>query len=136
MTLRTWLFLIAAIAAASVAACADPVVPLGPGNQMTVTNQPGLFRFQAKDLNNVIADTSFTWVTADSQARIVHHSLITHGEMDLHVLDANGVEVYAHEVSVVYETDTLTNKGTPGPWTVRFDIKAATGKIDVTLETP
>jgi hypothetical protein len=91
---------------------------------------------QAKDLNNVIADTTFTWVTADSQARILHHSLITHGEMDLHVLDANGVEVYAHEVSVVYETDTLTNKGAPGSWTVRFDIKAATGKIDVTLETP
>lgn len=136
MRLGTWLFLAAGLAAGAIAACADPVVPLGPGNQMTVTNQPGLFRFQAKDLNNVIADTSFTWVTADSQARIVHHSLITHGEMDLHVLDANGVEVYSHEVSVVYETDTLTNKGAPGPWTVRFDIKAATGKLDVTLETP
>ena len=136
MTLRIWLFLAAGLAAGFIAACADPVVPLGPGNQMTVTNQPGLFRFQAKDLNNVIADTSFTWVTADSQARILHHSLITHGEMDLHVLDANGVEVYSHEVSVVYETDTLTNKGAPGSWTVRFEIKAATGKIDVTLETP
>ncbi len=136
MTPRTWLVLAAGLAAGFVAACADPIVPLGPGNQMTVTNQPGLFRFQAKDLNNVIDDTSFTWVTADSQTSILHHSLITHGEMDLHVLDANGVEVYSHEVSVVYETDTLTNKGAPGSWTVRFEIKAATGKIDVTLETP
>ena len=136
MKVRTWLLVAAGLAAGSVAACADPVVPLGPGNQMTVTNQPGLFRFQAKDLNNVIADTSFTWVTADSQARILHHSLITHGEMELHVVDANGVEVYSHEVSVVYETDTLTNRGAPGSWTVRFDIKAATGKVDVTLETP
>ncbi|HEV2672513.1 MAG TPA: hypothetical protein VGU74_15575 [Gemmatimonadales bacterium] len=136
MTLRACRCLAIGLAAGLVAACADPVVPLGPDNQVTVTNQPGLFRLQAKDLNNVIADTSFIWVTADSQARIVHHSLITHGEMDLHVLDANGAEVYSHEVSVVYETDTLTNKGAPGSWTVRFEIKAATGKIDVTLETP
>ncbi|HWC74920.1 MAG TPA: hypothetical protein VG454_13375 [Gemmatimonadales bacterium] len=135
MTLRAWLLLAACLIAA-VAACADPIVALGPDNQMSVTNQPGLFRFQAKGLNNVIDDTSFTWVTADSQARILHHSLITHGEMNLHVLDATGAEVYSHEVSVVYETDTLTNKGKPGSWTVRFEIKAATGKIDVTLETP
>lgn len=123
-------------ALAFAAACQDPVVPLGPENQVTVTNQPGLFRLQVKDMNNVIADTSFTWVSADSQARILHHSLVTHGETDLHVLDANGVEIYSHEVSLVYETDTLTDKGKPGSWTVRFNIKAATGKIDVTLETP
>jgi hypothetical protein len=136
MTLRGCLLLAACVVAGVVAACADPVVGLGPENQMKVTNQAGLFQFEATGLNNVIADTSFTWVTADSQARILHHSLITHGEMVLHVLDANSVEVYNHEVSVVYETDTLTNKGTPGPWTVRFEIKAATGHINVTLETP
>ncbi len=136
MTLRAWLLFAACLFAAIVAACADPAVTLGPDNQMIVTNQPGLFRFDAKDLNNVIDDTSFTWVSADSQARILHNSLITHGELVLHVLDANNVEVYNHEVSVVYETDTLTNKGKPGPWTVRFEIKAATGHINVTLETP
>ena len=87
-------------------------------------------------MNNVIADTSFIWVSADSQARILHNSLVTHGETDLHVLDARGVEIYSHELSVVYETDTLTDKGAPGSWLVRFDIKAATGEIDVTLETP
>ena len=136
MTLRTWLCLAAGLAIGIAAACVDPAVTLGPANQMTVTNQPGLFRFQAKAMNNVIDDTSFTWVTADSQARILHHSLVTHGETDLHVLDANGVEVYSHNLVPVYETDTLTNKGAPGAWTIRFEIKAATGKIDVTLETP
>jgi|SRR5690349_12672045 hypothetical protein len=132
MKMRAWLYLAVAFGAA----CQDPVVPLGPENQVTVTNQPGMFRLQVKDMNNVIADTSFTWVSADSQARIIHHSLVTHGQTDLHVLDANGVEVYSHEVSLVYETDTLTDKGKPGSWTVRFNIKAATGDIDVTLETP
>ncbi len=132
MMLRARLYLALGLAAA----CQDPVVPLGPENQVTVTNQPGLFRLQAKDMNNVIADTSFIWVSADSQARILHNSLVTHGETDLHVLDARGVEIYSHELSVVYETDTLTDKGAPGSWLVRFDIKAATGEIDVTLETP
>lgn len=136
MTRRASLCLAAGLALGVAAACVDPVVPLGPENRMIVTNQPGLFRFQAKDLNNVIDDTSFTWVSADSQARILHNSLIPHGEMDLHVLDANGVEVYSHDVVPVYATDTLTNKGAPGAWTIRFEIKAATGNIDVTVETP
>jgi hypothetical protein len=132
MTKRAWVCLAVAV----VAACADPAVSLGPKNRVTVTNQPGLFRLQVTDMDNVIDDTSFTWVTADSQARIVHNSLIPHGQTYLHVLDANGVEVYVHEVSLVYESDTLTAKGSPGSWTVRFDIRAATGGIDLTLKTP
>ena len=132
MTVRARLYLALALAAA----CQDPVAALGPENQVTVTNQPGLFRFQAKNLNNVIADTSFTWVMPDSQARLLNNSLVTHGETDLHVLDAHGVEVYSHELSLVYETETLTGKGAPGSWTVRLNIKAATGDLDETLELP
>jgi hypothetical protein len=116
------------------AACQDPPQALGPDNGVTVTNQPGLFRFQVQEMDNMIDDTSFTWVTADSQARILHRSLIPHGFAYIHVLDAKGVVVATS--SLVYEADSLTTKGAPGPWTIQFEIKAATGKIDVTLEKP
>lgn len=115
-------------------ACEDPIVPLGAENNVTVTNQPGLFRFYANNLDNVLDDTAFTWVSADSQAKVLHRSLVTHGEADMLVRDANGVIIATSPLA--YEVDSLTSKGAPGPWTIEFHIKAATGKIDVTVETP
>jgi hypothetical protein len=101
---------------------------------MSVTNQPGMFRFYAANLNNVIDDTSFVWVTADSQAKVVHNSLVTHGFANVNIFDAKGVLIATSPL--VYEADSITSKGAPGPWKIEFVIQAATGKIDVTLISP
>ena len=123
------------LAAGLAAACEDPLVPLGPEHNMSVTNQPGvMFRFYANNLDNVIDDTTFTWVSNDSQATVLHRSLITHGEADVLIRDSKGMLIASS--SLVYEADSLTRKGAPGPWTIEFSIKAATGKIDVTVEHP
>ena len=119
-------------------ACQDPAVALTSENNVRVTNTPTLFRIQADNLDNVIDDTTFTWATTLSQAQVVHVGLITHGEGDLVVHDANDSLVYSGILE--YEKDSLTyigpNKGTPGNWTVEIILKAATGKVDVTLQTP
>lgn len=122
------------VALGSAAACEDMAVPLGPDNHVTVTNDATLFRLQVSDMDNVIGDTSYTWVSPDSQAKILHRSLVPHGIVDIKILDPNSLVLY--QGSLVYETDTVTAKGTPGPWTIEFQLKAATGKIDVTLEKP
>src|SRR5262245_24422921 len=115
-------------------ACEDPPAVLGPDNNMTLTNQPGLFHFVAHGLDNVIQDTNFTWVSLDSQANVVHNSIVIHGAGAINILDANGVLVSTS--SFVYEADSLTRKGAPGNWTIQFQFKGATGKVDVTVETP
>lgn len=121
-----------------VAACEDPFVPLGPENNVRVTNNPGFFRMQADNMDNVIDDTSFTWVATASQARLTHNSLIPHGEGDIIVHDALDSLVYSGILD--YGKDSLTylgpGKGNPGPWTIEIILKGATGKIDITLKSP
>jgi len=116
------------------AACEDPPAVLGPDDVIAVTNQPGLFRLQTHHLDNVIQDTNFTWVSIDSQAKVVHNSLVVHGAAYINIKDAHGVLVSTS--SLVYEADSITHKGAPGSWTIQFQFKGATGKVDVTVETP
>ncbi|HTR21812.1 MAG TPA: hypothetical protein VMH88_13245 [Gemmatimonadales bacterium] len=100
-----------------------------------MTNNPGFFRLQADNMDNVIDDTTFTWVATDSQAKVLHRSLIPHGEADIEVRDADSLVVYSGILD--YEKDSITKPpGAPGPWTINIKILGATGKIDVTLETP
>jgi hypothetical protein len=130
LTRAIWL----CVAIGSAAACEDMAVALGPDNNVIVTNQATSFRLQVSNMDNVIDATSYTWVSPDSQAKILHRSLVPHGVVDIKVLDPNSLVLY--QGSLVYETDTITAKGKPGPWTIQFQMKAATGKIDVTLEKP
>jgi len=117
------------------AACQDPPVQLGPDNNVTVDNRPGYFRLQVSNMDNVIDELNYTWVSQDSQAAILHNSLIPHGQTDIEVRDADSLVVYSGILD--YEKDTITKpKGAPGNWHLNFKILAATGKIDVTLETP
>jgi len=116
------------------AACEDPPAVLGPEDGITLTNQPGMFHLKIHDLDNVIQDTNFTWVSNDSTATVIHNSLVTHGYAYLNILDAKGVLVSTS--SLVYEADSVTRKGAPGNWTLQFQFKASTGRVDVTVENP
>lgn len=116
-------------------ACQDPPVKLGPENSVQVTNQPGYFRLQVANMDNVIDELNYTWVSADSQARVIHNSLIPHGEADIEVRAADSSVVYSGILD--YEKDSITKPpGPPGNWTINIKILGATGKIDLTLETP
>ena len=117
------------------AACEDPPAVLNAAEQgITVSNQPGHFHITIHWLDNVIDDTSFTWVSLDSQAKIEHNSLVVHGSGHVNVFDAHGVLVATSPF--VYEADSLSAKGAPGNWTIQFQFLAATGSVDVLVEQP
>jgi len=130
--LRRSAFVLAVIGLA--AACQDPPAVLGPDSGITLTNQPGMFHLKIHDLDNVIQDTNFTWVSNDSTATVIHNSLVVHGAAFVNILDAKGVLVSTS--SLVYEADSITRKGAPGPWTIQFQFKAATGRVDITVQNP
>ncbi len=117
------------------AACQDPPVKLGSENNVQVTNSPGYFRLQVANMDNVIDELNYTWVSADSQARVIHNSLIPHGEADIEVRAADSTVVYSGILD--YEKDSITKPpAPPGSWFINIKILGATGKIDLTLETP
>jgi len=127
-------FLILAASVALVTAgCNDVVTQIGPGNDPTVTIQVGSFRYEAHDLDDVHEEFSFVWPNPGTRAKVLHRGFVPHGSNIIVVLDANGTEVYRHDM--LFQTDDETAAGVPGDWTVEFLLHGTTGRIDMQLET-
>jgi hypothetical protein len=124
---------IAASAALLTAGCNDVVTQIGPENDPTVTNEVGTFRYEAHDLDDVHEEFSFIWQNPGTQAKVLHRGFVPHGSNIIVILDADGTEVYRHDM--LFEVDDVTAVGVPGAWTVEFLLHGTTGRIDMQLET-
>jgi hypothetical protein len=122
------------LGAAVLAGCADSIIkPLGPENNEQVNNEPGTFRFQAGELDNVHDTRQFTWTNPGPQAAVLHRNFIHHGTVVLMVRDAVGTLV--DSIPMEYGLDTETDVGVAGTWQLELRFYGARGRVDVTLET-
>lgn len=124
---------LAASAALLTAGCNDIVTQIGPENDPTVTNEVGTFRYEAHDLDDVHEEFSFIWQNPGIQAKVLHRGFVPHGSNIIVILDADGTEVYRHDM--LFEVDDVTAVGVAGAWTVEFLLHGTTGRIDMQLET-
>ena len=120
--------------ATALAGCADSIIkPLGPENNEQVDNQPGTFRFQAVELDNVHDTRQFTWTNTGPQAAVAHRNFIHHGTVVLMVRDAVGTLV--DSIPMEYGLDTETDVGVAGTWQLELRFYGARGRVDVTLQS-
>jgi len=115
------------------AAC-DGGVPLGPDNQVQVTNATDSFQWQASAMDNVSQALSYTWQNTGTTANIDQSGSLTGGSATLTVSDADGTEVYTRSMG---ETGTFqTTSGTSGMWTIEVTLSGANGMLNFRAQKP
>ncbi|WP_164016845.1 hypothetical protein [Pyxidicoccus trucidator] len=114
--------------------CADSTIKtLGEENGALTDNEPGAFRFQAFELDNVHDEVVVRWVNPEGRASVSHRSFMHHGQGAVTVLDAADQPLYSTPVE--YQLDNQTHPGLPGTWTVRIQLFGSRGRVDVALSS-
>ena len=122
----------ALIAGLGMLGCDIPAETLGPDNHVNVVNQVGHFEYTADNIENVTTTITITWQNPAPIAAIQHLSFTPHGTNLLVITDADGKQVYNGKL--LYQLDDQTLPGTPGAWTVQFQLGKSVGQIDVILD--
>jgi hypothetical protein len=125
-----WGVLIAALAGS---AC-DSGQALGPANQLEVTNSTDNFQAQATAMDNVSQTLTYTWQMSGTVANVDQSGTVTHGDGTLTILDDTGAQVYTKTLA---QTGSFqTSAGTAGAWTIRIELGAVSGVLNVRVQKP
>ena len=107
---------------------------LGPANQLEVTNSPDNFQAQATALDNVSQTLTYTWQMSGTVANVDQSGTVTGGDGTLTILDDTGAQVYTKTLA---QTGSFqTSAGTAGAWTIRIELGAVSGALNVRVQKP
>lgn len=134
MTVPRILRLATAALAVGVFAACDGGTPLGPDNQLQVTNATDSFQWQASAMDNVSQTLNYTWQNTGTMANIDQSGSLTAGSAILTVSDAAGTEVYTRSMG---ETGSFqTASGTSGMWTIEVTLSGVNGMLNFRAQKP
>lgn len=114
-------------------ACSDANV-IGPGNQLEVSNNPGIFEWQVTALDNVTQTLTYAWTNPGTSANVNQSSSMSSGTATVRVRDQSGTEVY--NASLGQNGTFQTSAGTTGSWTVVVTLDEVSGTLNFSLDTP
>jgi len=106
---------------------------LGPF-QPEITNVADNFQLQATGLTGVSTVETYSWTTTGTSANVNQATVLTGGSASLEILDANGTQVYSHDL-----TDNGTYQtaiGSSGSWTIRLTLQNARGTLNFRVQKP
>ena len=107
---------------------------LGPANQLEVTNSTDNFQAQATALDNVSQTLTYTWQMSGTVANVDQSGTVTGGDGTLTILDDTGAQVYTKTLA---QTGSFqTSAGTAGAWTIRIELGAVSGALNVRVQKP
>jgi len=109
----------------------DPSAPLS-AFEPEIVNNPDSFEFQATGTENVTTLVDYLWDNSGTQATIDHSSVVTGGAGSVIIFDAEGSQVYEHEL--VASMNESTASGVPGTWTVRVVLADCDGTLNFRAE--
>lgn len=134
MTILRMLRLATAALSVAVFAACDGGAPLGPDNQLQVTNAIDSFQWQASAMDNVSQTLNYTWQNTGTMANIDQSGSLTGGSAILTVSDADGTEVYTRSMG---ETGSFqTASGTSGMWTIEVTLSGVNGMLNFRAQKP
>lgn len=113
-------------------ACDDPILGIGPENQLEVTNALDQFQFQLTDLQGVTDSRSYTWQNTGTQATIDVSQAITAGSAVLTIRDADGTVMY--DVDIAQGSDATTPAGVPGAWQIDVVLTETRGTFNFRVQ--
>jgi hypothetical protein len=114
-------------------ACSDANV-IGPGNQLEVSNNPGIFEWQVTALDKVTQTLTYSWTNPGTLANVNQSSSVSSGTATVHVSDQSGTEVYSRSLG---QNGTFqTSAGATGAWTVVVTLDEVSGTLNFSLDTP
>ena len=113
-------------------ACTDTVSPIGPDNQLNVTNEIDQFELGVVNLDEVTETQRFDWENTGTQATIDVNQSITDGSAILTVRDADGTVLYQEDVA--QDSDGNTPEGVPGTWEIEIVFDETSGTFNFSVE--
>ena len=116
---------------ASFSAC-DGAIPLGPDNQLEVTNAADNFQFQVSNMENVSETLSYVWENSGTQATVDISQAIAGGSPILTIRDADGTVVHQEDIAEDDNTDTAV--GVAGSWDIEVRIRNTTGTFNFRVQ--
>ena len=109
--------------------------PLGPDNQLEVSNATDNFALQATAMVNIDQTIIYSWTMTGTQANVDQSGSLTAGTGTLGIRDGAGVEVYTRSLA---ETGTFqtTAGASAGTWSIRVTLKGASGTMNFRVQKP
>lgn len=105
--------------------CGDSGNPIGPENQLEVTNSIDQFQFQLTALENVTDSRSYDWQNTGTSATIDVSQSLMGGSALLTIRDAAGTVLY--QADVADDSDATTPEGVPGTWRIEVVLDDTNG---------
>lgn len=112
--------------------CGDSANPIGPENQLEVTNAIDQFQFQVTALDRVTDTRSYAWQNTGTKATIDVSQEITGGSALLVIRDANGDVMYQKDIAS--DSDGSTSDGVPGTWRIEVRLSDTTGTFNFRVQ--
>ncbi len=110
--------------------CSDD--PVSPGVGLEVTNAPDNFQYQVSSVKNYTKIRQYIWNNSGTSATVNQACSITGGAATLKILDANGTQVYSHDLR---ENGTFsTSVGMAGDWTIQVILSNASGTFNFRVQ--
>lgn len=118
------------VGAALFAGCGDETT--SPGVGLEITNVVDNFQYQVTNVKRYTRQTTYTWENTGAVASVNQASTVTHGNVTLTLLDANGTQVYARSLA---DNGTYTSaSGVAGSWTIRLDYSDASATVNFRVQ--
>ena len=107
--------------------------PLGPDNQLEVSNEVDTFEWQATAMQNIKETLTYSWQNTGTSANVNISSSVTAGRATLQIQDALGTPIFGRSLAA---SGTFTAAGASGTWSVFVLLDGVDGAINFRLEKP
>jgi hypothetical protein len=114
-----------------IAACSNnSLAPFQP----EIANTQNNFQLQATKISNVSTTLTYNWQNTGTTANVNQSCSITSGGASVTISDANGAQVYSHDLSANGTFTTAT--GATGTWVIRVTLSSMSGTLNFRVQKP